>query len=421
MAESSTVGSSSSRRQFILLAGTGVLAGGIAGCSSVTAATQPGLSNEDPSLVRSVHQLEASYCFRAQRTAGVVAPSAPHGVVVGLDVRSANRAALSELLDALSSAIDQTMSGAPYQQREGGFPPLDTGILGPDPEGHGISVVVGFGESLFDNRFGLADHKPDELQRMPVFLNDILIDQQTSHGDLSITVNGADQDAVEHTLRQILRAGRGMLIPKWSKSGYNSIIPDATNDEAPVRNLMGFKDGSANPAATDDVLDELVWLSPNDSQPAWAVGGTYQAIRVIRMQVEFWDRTRLNEQEVIFGRKRDSGAPLGGTAESQDPSAFEAFDLESHIGRANPRDGLAKPILRRGFSYSSGFDGNSQLDQGLIFVSYQRSLEEGFIAAQRRLDGEVLEEYVRPIHGGLFFVPPPPPKGEYLGQQLIEM
>lgn len=325
-----------------------------------------------------------------------------------------------QVLQTLSDEIEQTMSGEPYEDRDGGFAPFDTGILGPNPDGHGISVVLGFGDSLFDDRFGLAEQKPNELQVMPVFLNDILISRETSHGDLSITVNGKDQDAVEHTLRQILRAGRGDLIPKWSKTGYNSIIPDTPDNEAPVRNLMGFKDGSANPPATDGVLDEFVWISEDDDQPDWAVGGTYQAIRVIRMQVEFWDRTRLNEQEVIFGRQRSNGAPLGGTSESQDPSQFAEFDLESHIGRANPRDGVAKPLFRRGFSYSSGFDGNSQLDQGLIFVSYQRSLEEGFIAAQRRLDGEVLEEYVRPIHGGLFFVPPPPAEGEYLGQRLIE-
>ena len=61
---------------------------------------------------------------------------------------------------------------------------------------------------------------------------------------------------------------------------------------------MGFKDGTANPATADPAaMDRHVWIQADDGQPAWAVGGTFQAIRVIRMQVEFWDRTRLNEQE----------------------------------------------------------------------------------------------------------------------------
>ena len=37
-------------------------------------------------------------------------------------------------------------------------------------------------------------------------------------------------------------------------------------------------------------------------------------------------------------------------------------------------------MLRRGFSYSRGFDAAGRLDQGLAFVSFQRSLDDGFLA-----------------------------------------
>ena len=161
-----------------------------------------------------------------------------------------------------------------------------------------------------------------------------------------------------------------------------------------------------------------MWVQPDD-EPDWAVGGTYQAIRVIRMQVEFWDRTRLSEQEAIFGRSRATGAPLGGELETDEP-VFT--DLDSHIARANPRTPGSERnlILRRGFNYSDGLDGNDQLDQGLLFVSYQRSLEDGFITVQRRLDGEVLEEYIRPVGGGFFYVLPGPGEGtDPLGATLL--
>ena len=186
---------------------------------------------------------------------------------------------------------------------------------------------------------------------------------------------------------------------------------------------MGFKDGTANPDTSDAAaMDRHVWIQPEDGQPEWAVGGTFQAVRVIRMMVEFWDRTRLNEQESLIGRHRDSGAPLGAERETDAP-VFDD-DLTSHIARANPRTPGSERnlILRRPFSYVGGVDENSQLDQGLIFTCYQRSLEAGFITVQKRLDGEALEEYIRPLGGGFFVVPPGPGSSDdgYLGQSLLE-
>ena len=171
-------------------------------------------------------------------------------------------------------------------------------------------------------------------------------------------------------------------------------------------------------------MDRHVWIQPDDGQPAWAVGGTFQAIRVIRMMVEFWDRTRLNEQEALIGRHRDSGAPLG--AERGDRRAGVRRRPRR---RTSPAPTRARPgsernlILRRPFSYVGGVDENSQLDQGLIFTCYQRSLDDGFMTVQTRLDGEALEEYIRPLGGGFFVVPPGPGSGDdgYLGQSLLDL
>jgi deferrochelatase/peroxidase EfeB len=63
-------------------------------------------------------------------------------------------------------------------------------------------------------------------------------------------------------------------------------------------------------------------------------------------------------------------------------------------------------MMRRGYSYSLGVTNSGQLDMGLLFVCYQHDLEKGFLTVQKRLNGEALEEYVKPIGGGYFFALP---------------
>ncbi|WP_142294736.1 Dyp-type peroxidase, partial [Klebsiella pneumoniae] len=112
--------------------------------------------------------------------------------------------------------------------------------------------------------------------------------------------------------------------------------------ETPV-NLLGFKDGTANPDSSNgELMKEVVWVTADQGEPAWAVGGSYQAVRVIQFHVEFWDRTPLKEQQTIFGRDKQSGAPLGMKHEhdvpdyASDPNG-NTIALDSHIRLANPR------------------------------------------------------------------------------------
>jgi deferrochelatase/peroxidase EfeB len=177
-------------------------------------------------------------------------------------------------------------------------------------------------------------------------------------------------------------------------------------------------------------MERVVWTGPQrDDEPAWTHNGTYQAVRIIRNFVERWDRTPLQEQERIFGRKKMSGTPLDSVSGSEFDVPDYASDpegkitpLDAHIRLANPRtaETLKNRILRRGFNYSNGATKSGQLDQGLLFICYQSSLEDGFITVQRRLDGEPLEEYIKPVGGGYFFaLPGAPNASDYIGSTLV--
>jgi len=175
-------------------------------------------------------------------------------------------------------------------------------------------------------------------------------------------------------------------------------------------------------------MNEIVWVTGDQDEPAWAVGGSYQAVRIIQFRVEFWDRTPLKEQQTIFGRDKQSGAPLGMQHEhdvpdyASDPEG-NVIALDSHIRLANPRtkETQANLMMRRGYSYSLGVTNSGQLDMGLLFVCYQHDLEKGFLTVQKRLNGEALEEYIRPIGGGFFFALPGVKSTQsYLAQSLLE-
>jgi deferrochelatase/peroxidase EfeB len=415
-----------SRRRFLAggLAGTAVagLGGTVAaGCSDSTSG--PG---GDTSAGAGTAPATARYLpFRGPHQTGITHPANEQGLLAAFTVTADDRDDLRDTLRALSSESERLMSGEPYEDRDPAYPPLHTGAVGNPPPPADLSVVVSAGASLFDDRYGLADRKPLALEKMPFLANDRL-DPERSHGDLLLTVTSAHEDVNLFALRQLMRATRGTLALHWMLGGYNR-RSRAARGEAGKRNLMGFIDGTSNLDPSDDaVMDRYVWVQPDDDEPAWAVGGTYHVVRVIRMLVEFWDRTRLSEQESIIGRRKASGAPLGGEIETDVPDYSadadgEVTPLDAHIRLANPRTAGTEGdlILRSGLSFSRGFDGDGQLDQGLAFVSFQRRLPQ-FLNTQARLAGEPLEEYIVPEGGGFYFaLPGVADDGEFLGAQLF--
>ena len=193
-------------------------------------------------------------------------------------------------------------------------PPEDSGTLGPVNAPDSLAVTIGFGASLFDHRYGLGRLRPRALTPMPTFAVDDL-DPAQSHGDVMLQICANQRDTVVHTVREIMRTVRGAFQLRWTIDGFSSADRGPT-PKSNARNLFAFRDGTANPDVTDQALmNRLVWTG--SEEPSWAVGGTYQVVRIIRMHVEFWDRVGLREQENMIGRSRNSGAPLGGPTSSR--------------------------------------------------------------------------------------------------------
>jgi deferrochelatase/peroxidase EfeB len=55
-----------------------------------------------------------------------------------------------------------------------------------------------------------------------------------------------------------------------------------------------------------------------------------------------------------------------------------------------------------------------------LFVCFQSNLSAGFLTVQKRLSGEPLEEYIKPVGGGYFFVlPGVQDRNAFLGEGLL--
>ena len=146
--------------------------------------------------------------------------------------------------------------------------------------------------------------------------------------------------------------------------------------------MFGFKDGTNNLKAEDAAaLSEHVWVQPGDvpGASAWMSGGSYLVARRIRMHIEIWDRTPLQEQQEIIGRDKGEGAPLGQQAEfdtldfaKKGADGKPAIPVDAHVALAHESRLNGIRILRRGYNFTDGSDGVGHLDAGLFFIGFMR-------------------------------------------------
>jgi len=401
------------RRRVLGLAGAG--AAGLVAAGAIGAAVRGSAGGDDLSGVA------GAVDFYGEHQAGIITPAQDRLHVVALDVTTSDRAALVRLLKDWTAAAARLTAGrdaGPVGAVNGvaQAPPDDTGeALGLPPSQ--LTLTIGFGASLFRDasgrdRFGLADRMPAALAPLPAFKGEALR-PEISGGDILVQACANDPQVAVHAVRNLVRIGFGVVSVRWSQLGYGRTSSTSRAQQTP-RNLLGFKDGTANLKAEDaDLLRSSLWVQSGDG-PSWMDGGAYLVTRKIRMMIETWDRTSLGEQEQIIGRTKGSGAPIGQAGEFDEPN-FAAtgddgaplIDAESHVRLAHPDFNDGARLLRRGYNFTDGSDGFGRLDAGLFFMAYQRDPHRQFVPVQRQLAGkDLLNEYIRHVSSGLFACPP---------------
>ncbi|MFF8400274.1 iron uptake transporter deferrochelatase/peroxidase subunit [Streptomyces sp. NPDC015684] len=395
-----TQGGSPSRRALLGWGGAG-LALGAAVAGGAVAMAEAG-NDMDPAAAEAGGAVE----FHGAHQAGIATPVQDRLHFAVFDVKTDDRDAFVQLLkDWTAAARRMTAGKAVGDGAYGGLaeaPPDDTGeALGLKPSR--LTLTIGFGPSFFE-KFGLHDRRPEALVDLPQFPGDNL-DRTRTGGDLCIQACADDPQVAVHAIRNLARIGFGKVAVRWSQLGFGK-TSSTTPDAQTPRNLMGFKDGTRNIAGTEtDRLKKFVWVGDGDGTD-WMTGGSYLVARRIRMNIETWDRTSLQEQEDVFGRDKREGAPVG-KAKEHDAPFLKAMKPDAHVRLAHPDSNDGVTILRRGYSFTDGTDGLGRLDAGLFFLAYQRDVRKGFIPLQRRLSAQdALNEYIQHVGSAVFAVPP---------------
>jgi deferrochelatase/peroxidase EfeB len=144
-------------------------------------------------------------------------------------------------------------------------------------------------------------------------------------------------------------------------------------------------------------------------------------MRRIAMRVETWDRSPLTEQELIIGRTKGEGAPLGGGVAERDKVDVAKLPADSHVALVHPSANAGVKILRRGYSFVDGSDGLGRLDAGLFFVAFVRDARTQYVPMQSKIArNDAMSEYLVHTGSGLWAVPPGVAGGGYWGQSLLE-
>jgi deferrochelatase/peroxidase EfeB len=416
-----------SRRHLLLgaagVVGAAIMPGEAKAASTGSAAQAAKASIGSPTAATSVTgtlELSDSHAFYGkEEQAGIRTVRQPYLSYMTLDLTTTRREDLQVLLARWSAAIAQMMAGRasgavePARANEAGPDTGEALDLGPAA----LTVTVGLGVKVFSATYGLDHQKPPRMRELVQLPSDALRPEVTG-GDLSLQACANDPQVAYHAIRELARIAKetGAASTRWMVSGFVGAA------KVTARNLLGYRDGTRNIDTVED-FDRFVWTKEG---PAWQRYGTYQVVRKIQMHIENWDTDRISDQNNIFGRHKVSGAPLTGTTEFDTPD-FHKKDADgnlvipatSHIRLAAHENNGGVKILRRPYNYTEGINSVGLLEAGLFFAAYMNDPAH-FEMLQTKLGAsDALNEYISHVGSAIFFVPPAPAEGSYIGQAMF--
>lgn len=331
-----------------------------------------------------------------------------------------------------------------------------------------LTVLLGYGPKLFD--------LPGSKKSRPFFLADNwnfktpnpsgggqIIDTANVCYSPSVTVNHLLLDHVIlqliadnefYTKRAVLEVWKELR--KQEKSlghmllNITGIYSGFQRDDQ--RSWLGFHDGVSN--LTPREREHVILINSRSSyhQDRWTFNGTYLAFMRMSIDLNKWDNTPRDFQEIIIGRDKltgcplirvdknnkpvkDSRCPVPGTSEIIDrgnehfrnhpPYTTNPNTMVlqmSHIGSTRPIDKIpiwdrkSLRIYRQGFDYLERTNDYPGFDVGLNFVSFQntperlhRALTYQHMISQRGTANKSipkLEQFISVSAAGIFLVPP---------------
>jgi deferrochelatase/peroxidase EfeB len=390
--------------------------------------------------------------FHGAHQGGIVTPQQQNTYFAAFDLLAGKPGEVAALLTDWTRAAERLTAGQTAGPLDGSKIAADAGdALGLSPAR--LTLTFGFGAGLFSkdgrDRYGLAARRPAALVDLPRFNGDQLEPARTG-GDLSVQACADDPQVAFHAVRELSRLAYGRAQLRWAQSGF---MANTKPGDTP-RNLMGFKDGTNNPRPGDPAdfarvagghqaakgtpadFDAAVWVG--EEGPGWMRGGSYVVARRIRISLEHWDRTEVSYQEEVVGRRKYSGAPLGGQHERDAPD-LDAADADgnpvipdsAHLRLASPATNQGAMMLRRGYSYNDGLAFTAErwppwrqgmmYDSGLFFVAWQRDPRTGFIHVFEKMSKlDAMNQFTTHVGGGLFACPGGVAPGAFIGQSLFD-